>query len=151
MFFDTLQLLRSQFSLPSNRLADAISALGIEGEVTHAALSDATATAQLWLRLHEVLRFRTRLETLSDLATLAGIPPIISQSRPRNHQFFDLARAKTKVTVQYQRNESSVTNLKGILETAVLAQEIGYLTLKLGSGKRILLQTKKIIHIKAEQ
>ncbi len=146
LFFDTLQLLRAQFSLPSNRLADAVSALGIVGEVTHAALADATATAQLMLRLHELLRVRASLTTLSDLATLAGAAPLTSRGIMRAHPHVELARIKAKVKVRYQRGDSFV-DLHGVLECAVIAPEAGYITLRVKSGRRLLLRIDKIAEL----
>lgn len=139
LFFDTLQLLRAQFSLASNRLAFAMAALGVEGEVTHAALADATATAQLMLRLCELLRARSPLVTLGDLASLAALPPITPSVPLRADPHLALARAKADVAVVYRRGEGSVKIL-GKVDCIAKGEEGGYLTLRVKSGRRLLLR-----------
>jgi DNA polymerase III epsilon subunit family exonuclease len=148
VFFDTLMLLRAQFSLPSNRLADAIAALGIVGEVTHAALADATATAQLMLRLHEILRERASLNTLSDLATLAGAPPLTPRIVQRTHPHLDLARSKAHVEVRYGSGDTERL-IRGQLECTVIGADAGYVTVRVKSGKRLMLRLDKVAEIQS--
>ena len=147
LMFDTLQLLRAQFSLPSNRLADAVSALGIEGEVTHAALSDATATAQLMLRLYELLRVRAQLVTLGDLASLGGVPPLTPTVTIKTDPHLQFAREGGEVRVTYKRGEGTV-EFKGDVDCVVKGEEVGYVTLRVGSGKRLLLRIDRIIDMR---
>lgn len=143
LFFDTLQLLKAQFSLASNRLAFAIAALGVEGEVTHAALADATATAQLMLRLHELLRVRAPLLTLGDLASLAVLPPMTPTVPVRRDPYLALAMAKADVAVVYRRGEGSV-KIRGKVDCVAKGEEGGYLTLRVKSGRRLLLRLDRI-------
>jgi DNA polymerase-3 subunit alpha (Gram-positive type) len=148
VFFDTLMLLRAQFSLPSNRLADAVAALGIVGEATHAALADATATAQLMLRLHELLRVRASLNTLSDLATLSGAPPLTLRAIQRSHPHLNLARSRAHVEVRYVSG-GTVTHIRGQLECAAIGTDAGYVTVRVKSGKRLILRLDKIVEIQS--
>lgn len=148
LFFDTLQLLRAQFNLASNRLGMAIAALGVEGDVTHAALADATATAQLMLRLHELLRVRARLHTLGDLASLAALPPISTIVPVRRDPHLALAQAKAEVVVTYRRGQD-VLRLGGKVDCVVKGEEVGYLTLRTASHRRLLLRFDRIDRIES--
>lgn len=147
LIFDTLQLLRAQFSLASNRLDFAIEALGVEGKVTHAALADATATAQLMLRLYELLRSRAPLVTLGDLAALAALPPFTTSVPVRNDPHLVLARSGADVLVEYRRGEASAS-FRGKVDCVAKGHEGGYLTLRVKSGRRLLLRIDQIIDIK---
>lgn len=149
LFFDTLQLLRAQFSLASNRLEFAIAALGVEGDVTHAALADATATAQLMLRLYELLRVRAPLVTLGDLASLAACPPTIPTVPMRRDPHLALARTKAEVTVTYKRGEGSV-KIRGSVDCVAKGEAGGYLTLRAKSGRRLLLRFDQIVEIQGK-
>lgn len=98
------------------------------------------------LRLCEVLRARSKLSTLGDLATLAGLPPLTSNVAARTDPHLDLARAKAGVTVVYKRGERAVT-LKGHVECVVKEQEAAYLTLRLHNGRRLLLRLDRVTAI----
>jgi DNA polymerase III epsilon subunit family exonuclease len=144
LFLDTLQLLRKQFSLPSNRLSDALVALGVEGKVTHSALADAIATAQLALRLYELLSVRAKVETLGDLVTLAGRPPtcIKVQVPAETDPHITLVRNKAEVVVTYKRGKR-LMEISGQMDYVVKACKAAYLTLRLKNGKRLLLHLNR--------
>jgi len=146
LFLDTLQLLRAQFSLPSNRLSDAIAALGVEGEVMHTALGDAVATAQLMLRIYELLRGRASLNTLGDLAAISGGPPLSVARVERSDQFTSLARAGASVSVRYRRAGGDSQIIGGRVEcsVAVPSASHSYVTLRTSGGRRLLLRSDRI-------
>jgi DNA polymerase III epsilon subunit family exonuclease len=147
LFLDTLQLLRAQFSLPSNRLSDALAAFGVEGSVTHAALADATATAQLALRLYELLRARAEVVTLGDLVTLAGLPPVRTQVLVKTDPHLLLARDRTEVAVTYNR-DGRLTEFSGEVDCVVKEPEAAYLTLRVKKGRRLLLRLDRVTEIR---
>ncbi len=147
LFLYTLQLLRAQFSLPSNRLSDALAAFGVEGAVTHAALADASATAQLALRLYELLRARAEVVTLGDLATLAGLPPVRTQVPVKRDPHLMLARDKAEVAVTYNQG-GRLTEISGQVDCVVKEPEAAYLTLRVKKGRRLLLRLDRVAEIR---
>lgn len=142
IIIDTLQLLRQHFSLPSNRLKDAIAALGIHGDACHAALSDANATAHLFLRILSLLRERTEIIDLNRLLRVQHHLELRREAAVCTDSAID-PLVGHEVSLSYNRT-GNVSKYEGRLVAKALGEQRGYLTLESKSGRRILLNRNRV-------
>lgn len=147
LIIDTLRLLRYHFDLPSNKLKDALAALGAEGEAKHAALPDANATAHLFLRIVERLRDRTCLESLQDLISIrASFSPRLTPLPEIPPNILTLIQNRERVRVEYVKGDKHKT-FEGSLLAAAVGELRSYYTLQSSKGSRLILNFDNVAEI----
>lgn len=144
VIIDTLAILRAHFSLPSNRLADALHSLGIEQEALHSALIDANATAHLFLRILELLKQRTDLATIADLIALQGRLFPLSVALPDlDQRVIDWVLEKQRVQIDYSRQDTVIAHT-GSLVGVAHGTASTYYSLEFDNGKRIFVRDDNV-------